>query len=63
MNAWSLKCLYAILKKFSKQFKVWTLRKIQVEDPALEVVYVNVFVKVMAVNEIIKEDSLKREEK
>jgi len=33
------------------------------EDPALEVIYVNALVKITAVNEIIREDSIKRKEK
>ena len=63
MNAWNVRCLYASLQKFSQQFKVWTLKKIGVEDTALEIIYVNALVKVVAVNEIVKEDSIKKEEK
>lgn len=33
------------------------------EDSALEIIYVNALVKVLVVNEIIKEDSSKKEEK
>lgn len=33
------------------------------EDPALEVIYINASVKVMSANEIIKKDSMKRNKK
>lgn len=44
-----------------QQFKVWTQKNMV--DPALEVIYINALVKVTAVNEIIKEDRIKRKEK